>query len=356
MSSLTIRRATALACVAAVIVAVAACGSGAGRDGDSARARSIDDDGPLEVLAAGSLARPLRAALDSFTARTGITYTLEAAGSLELARRITDLGKAADVVALADEEVFPRLLVPAHVAWYARFARNRLVLAHSPGARALAEARGDGWRLALSREDVEVGRADPDLDPAGYRTLMLFQLAEQWYGEPGLAQRLQASAPRRHVRPKSAELVALLQAGELDYAWMYESTARGARLPFIVLPPAIDLGDESRASTYDAAHVRVVGTSVGDTLEMRGMPIRYGITIPRAAPHAAAAGQLLRFLLSPAGRAAMRAEFLDVLEAPMITGAKVPAWLSAVAAPAPDSALAGATAPAAGVAPGSARR
>jgi len=313
------------------VSSAAACGpSDAGRR-DSAAGRGRDADGPLEVLAAGSLARPLRAALDSFTARTGIPYTLEAAGSLELARRLTDLGKTADLVALADEEVFPRFLIPSHVSWYARFARNRLVLAHAPRARALGEASGDGWRTVLPREEVEVGRADPDLDPAGYRTLMLFQLAEEWYDEPGLARRLEASSPRRHVRPKSAELVALLQAGELDYAWMYESTARGARLPFIVLPPAIDLGEESRAASYQVARVRVLGTRVGDTLEMRGMPIRYGITIPRTAPHAAAAAELLRFLLSGDGHAAMRAEFLDTLERPVLMGAEVPAWLAALA-------------------------
>jgi molybdate/tungstate transport system substrate-binding protein len=337
------------------LLALSACGgAGAARDDDSARTRFSGNDGALEVLAAGSLARPLRAALDSFTARTGIPYTLEASGSLELARRLTDLQTSADIVALADEEVFPRLLMPTHVSWYARFARNRLVLAHAPNARGLAEARGDGWRSALLRDGVDVGRSDPDLDPAGYRALMLFQLAERWYADPGLAQRLAMSSPRRHIRPKSAELVALLQAGELDYAWMYESTARGARLPFIALPPAIDLGDESLATAYHAARVRVLGTRMGDTMEVRGMPIRYGITIPRAAPHAEAAGELLRFLLSREGRAAMRAEFLDALEQPAVMGTGAPEWL---AEPGPStSPRAPSSAPAATVAPDSTRR
>ena len=39
-------------------------------------------------------------------------------------------------------------------------------------------------------KDVEVGRADPNTDPSGYRTLMAFQLAELHYGEVGLAQQL----------------------------------------------------------------------------------------------------------------------------------------------------------------------
>lgn len=319
------------ALTAALLLAAWGCSrernaNGGATAADSAAANAA----PLTVFAAGSLARPLRAALDSFSARSGIPYTLESAGSLELARRLTDLGKHADVVALADEEVFPRLLMPTHVTWYARFARNRLVLAHSANAAGLADAKRGDWRAVVQRPTIQVGRADPDLDPAGYRTLMLFQLAERHYREAGLAQRLEATAPRRNVRPKSAELVALLQANELDYAWMYESSARGARLPFLTLPSDIDLGDEAAAATYEQASVRVLGATVGDTLEVRGMPIRYGLTIPREAPQPERAAAFLRFLLSPDGVRVMRQEFLDALDTPLVVGEGRPAFLDSI--------------------------
>ncbi|MFP5354568.1 MAG: extracellular solute-binding protein [Gemmatimonadota bacterium] len=321
------RRAAAGAALAISILAIA-CGGGRNAAADSARAAAAE---PITVFAAGSLARPMRAALDTFAARTGTTYALESSGSLELARRLTDLGKTADVVALADEDVFPRLLMPAHVSWYARFARNRLVLAHGANAKGIADAERGEWRAVLLRPEVETGRADPDLDPAGYRTLMLFQLAERFHGEPGLARRLEAAIPRRNVRPKSAELVALLQSNELDYAWMYESWARGARLPFITVAPEIDLGEERLAGTYDAARVRVLGAEVGDTIEMRGIPIRYGLTIPVSAPHVARAGAFVRFLLSPDGRQVLRGEYLDALDAPVVVGEGRPAFLDAIA-------------------------
>ena len=323
-------------------------GGGAGADRGSGTAPA-----PLAVLAAGSLARPLRAALDSFRAQTGTPYTLETAGSLELARRLVDLGAHADIIALADEEVFPRLLMPSHVAWYARFARNRLVLAYSAKAPGVEAASQGDWRHVLQRPVLDVGRSDPDLDPAGYRTLMLFQLAERHYQEAGLARRLEASAPRRHVRPKSAELVALLQANELDYAWVYESTARGARLPFIALPPDIDLGDEARASTYAAARVRVLGKSVGDTLELEGGPIRYGLAIPNDAEHPAAGADFLRFLFSPAGAHVLRTEFLDALDVPALVGTGSPPFLDSLRASARASR---ATSASPGVAGDSARR
>src|SRR5256885_13850413 len=73
----------------------------------------------IVVYNAGSLARPLRAALDTFAARTGITADQESAGSLETARKLTELHKIPDVIALADHEVFSQLLMPAFVTWYA---------------------------------------------------------------------------------------------------------------------------------------------------------------------------------------------------------------------------------------------
>ncbi len=297
-------------------------GSGAGSDGER---------GALTVFTAGSLARPMRAALDSFAAQTGTTFALESAGSLELARRLLDLGKMADVVALADEEVFPRLLMPSRVTWYARFARNRMVLAYAPGAPGLDEANRGDWRQVLMRPGMAVGRADPDLDPAGYRTLLLFQLAERFYGEPSLAQQLEAASPPTHVRPKSAELVALLQAHELDYAWMYESSAQGARLPFVTLPKEVDLSDEALAALYDRATVHVAGATAGDTLEMRGTPIRYGVSIPTGALQPDRAAAFVRFLFSLAGQRILRAEYLDVLSTPTVVGTSVPPALDSLA-------------------------
>ena len=331
--------------VLGIVVLGAACGGNAAPGRANEAAVAADDDAPLTVFAAGSLARPMRAALDSFSARSGSTFALESAGSLDLARRLLELGKTADVVALADEDVFPRLLMPSQVSWYARFARNRLVLAHAEGAPGADEAGRGEWRQVLLRDGIEVGRADPDLDPAGYRALMLFQLAERYYGEPRLAARLEAGSPRRLVRPKSAELVALLQARELDYAWMYESSARGARLPFITLPREIDLGDERLASTYHDATVRVVGATRGDTLDLHGTPIRYGISIPRLAAHRERAEQFVRYLLSPEGQRVLRVEYLDAIEAPTVIGSGAPSFLDSLARAALAHAAPGQAAP-----------
>jgi molybdate/tungstate transport system substrate-binding protein len=308
--------------IAAMLIVCAACG------GERGGAGAGDD--VLTVYNAGSLARPLRTALDSFAARTGTRIEQESAGSLETARKLTELHKIPDIVALADYKVFPELLMPGHVTWYAAFARNRMVLAHTPRSRFANEINGTNWWEILLRPGVETGRSDPNLDPNGYRTLLVFQLAERHHRRPGLAGELLASAPPRNVRPKEVDLVALLQAGELDYIWSYESVARATSLPFVRLPDEVDLGSPTHAESYALAEVRITGATRGDSITLRGEPIVYALSIPTAAPHRALAERAVAFLLSSDGVRIMRAASLDVLDRPLVTGANVPAVVDSV--------------------------
>jgi molybdate/tungstate transport system substrate-binding protein len=279
------------------------------------------------VFSAASLARPIRAALDSFARRTGAVVQQENGASLELARRITELGRVPDVIALADQEVFPQLLVPRAASWYVRFARNRMVLAYTDRSAGASELRADSWTRLLLRPGVRVGRSDPALAPVGYRTLLLYRLAEAHYRIPGLASRLEARTPPALIRSNASELVALLQAGELDYIVDYESLARANRLRYLTLPAEIDLGDPARAAAYARAAVRVARRT--DTASHAGAPIVYAASVPRAAPHRAAGLRFLQYLLSPAGQTVLRAQAVDALRTPEIVGDSVPAPLRA---------------------------
>jgi molybdate/tungstate transport system substrate-binding protein len=283
------------------------------------------------VYNAGSLARPIRAALDSFSVRTGIAFEQENAGSLETARKLTELGKIPDLIALADHEVFPQILMPEHVTWYARFARNRMVLAYGDHSRFAGEITPDNWRDVLLRPGVEIGRADPNLDPAGYRALMAMQLAEMHYADSGLARRLLESAPERNVRPKEVDLVALVQAGELDYVWQYESVARATGLRYLRLPHEVDLGFPQDSARYDSAVVRVLGRGVGDTIELRGTPIIYGFSIPANARHPEVAREFAAFLLGD-GAGIMRQAHLPVYDRAVLVGSGAPGEVAALAA------------------------
>ena len=285
----------------------------------------------IVVFNAGSLARPLRAALDSFALRAHVRIEQENSGSLETARKLIDLHRTPDVIALADYEVFPQLLMPKYVTWYADFARNRMVVAYTASSRFGAEISSNNWWQVLQRPGVQVGRADPDLDPNGYRTLLTLQLAERYYRQPGLYGRLLAAAPARNVRPKEVDLLGVLQAGELDYIWSYESLAQAAGLQYVQLPDSIDLGSPGDSAFYATAAIRVPGKAPADTVTFRGQPIVYALSIPAAAPHREIAERFVAFLLSADGRRVLRAQQLDVLERPVVVGSGVPDAVQSVA-------------------------
>ncbi|MCE9601291.1 MAG: extracellular solute-binding protein [Gemmatimonadetes bacterium] len=294
----------------------------------------------LVVFNAGSLARPIRAALDTFAAREGVRVEQESAGSLETARKLTELGKVPDVVALADAEVFPRYLMPAQVDGYVEFARNRMVLAYTDRSRFAAEMAPDTWWRILLRPGVETGRSDPQLDPNGYRSMLVWQLAERHYGEPGLASRLEAASPSRNVRPKEADLIGLLQAGEFDYIWSYESIARAIGLRYVLLSEAVDLSTPDSAAAYALAVTTVRGARAGDSVTFRGAPIVYAFAVPIGAPHAELAARFAAFLLSDAGRVILQREGLDAVDAPIARGTRAP-WMPAP----PDTTSVGARKP-----------
>jgi molybdate/tungstate transport system substrate-binding protein len=290
-----------------------------GRPRDAAAASRRDT---VVVFTAASLAVPIRAALDSFARQTGAVVQQENGASLELARRITELHRVPDVIALADQEVFPQLLVPRATSWYVRFARNRMVLAYTEQSKDATQLTAANWHRVVLRPGVRIGRSDPKLAPAGYRALLLYRLAEAHYGLPGLAARLEAQTPNALIRANASELVALLQAGELDYIIDYESLARANHLRFITLPPAIDLGDPARAAQYARVTVQIARRT--DTSTHAGAPIVYAASVPRDAPHPRAGAHFLRYLLSPAGQAVLRAHAVDALRVPDVVGGPVP--------------------------------
>jgi molybdate/tungstate transport system substrate-binding protein len=275
------------------------------------------------VFNAGSLTKPFSELLRAFKIRhPEVTPAQENSGSLEAARKLTDLGKIPDVIGVADYGVIAKLLIPKHASWYATFARNSMVLMHTDQSIGAGEINGQNWWQVTQRPDVRAGRADPALDPNGYRALMVFQLAEKFYRQPGLTERLQRAFPRMYIRPKEADLTALVQAGELDYAWSYASIARSAGLRYVSLPREIDLSDPGMAQWYAQASVRLPGQSREgkDSVEFRGEPIVYALTIPTAAPHRQTAAAFVSFVLSPAGQSILKANGFTLLDKPLLAG------------------------------------
>ncbi len=256
--------------------------------------------GKLIIFHAGSLSVPFARMEKIFEARyPKVDVLREAGGSAKMARIISELHKPVDIMASADFKIIDKTLMPEHAQWSIRFATNQLVLCYTDTSRFADEVNADNWYDILGRKGVIWGHSAPDMDPCGYRSLMALQLAEKYYHRPGLYDRLMANRPKKNVRPKSVELVSLLQTGNMDYAWEYLSVAAQHGLKYIKLPDKINLGNYKHDNFYKQSLVKVAGEKPGTWITRTGKSCTYGITMIKDAPNPEAAVAFLEFLMDP---------------------------------------------------------
>ena len=304
--------------------------------GDTAPPR-LASDATLSLVNVARLTASLRAAADSFGVAEAVSIR-QAPDTTGL----RELGSTVDIAALP-EDIFASRLIPQRTSWYVRFARDRVVLAYTDSSRGAATIDSTTWWKVLPRRGVRVGRVTPTA-PAGYRALIVMELAALHYDQPKLAAMLRQTTRDSAVAPNEAALVARLAAGELDYIWTHESTARAASLRYVRLPAEIDLGEIADSARYAAAEIVVPFAasdparrdtttdttggsserSTGDTIRVRGAPIVYGVSILNNAPSPRHAERFLRFLFSDDGRRVLRSAHLDALAQPTAVGTDVP--------------------------------
>ncbi len=254
------------------------------------------------IFHAGSLSLPFEAMEKEFeAAHPEIDIERESAGSVKCARKIADLGKPCDIMASSDYAVIDKILIPRYTRWNVRFATNRIVLVYTDKSRYAGTINPNNWYEILQKKDVVWGYSDPDLDPCGYRSLMVMQLAEHHYGKPGLFGRLMANCPKENVRPKEVELVSLLQSGNMDYAWEYLSLAKQHHLRHLDLPEEINLGNYRFDQFYGKAKVMTAAEKPGTKSAVKGSSITYGVTLLANAPNMKGAIAFMKYLLDPKG-------------------------------------------------------
>jgi molybdate/tungstate transport system substrate-binding protein len=267
----------------------------------TAPAPSAKLSGKLQIYHAGSLTIPFEQISEEFNkTQPDVEILAEGAGSATTIRKVTELNKECGVIGSADYTLIPELMFPDFADWYVIFAANQMCIAYTDNSQFADEINGDNWFDILQKEGVTYGRSDPDQDPCGYRTLMVWQLAEQYYNTPGIYDNLYGTADDV-MRPKSVELIALLESGDLDYAFEYSSVAAQHNLKYVKLPPEINLSDESQKDFYAHAKVDIAGKEPGSTITKTGKPIVYGVTIPTNFPRPEISIAWLDLLLGDTG-------------------------------------------------------
>ena len=317
------------------------------------------DKRQVKLMYAGSLIVPFEQLAAEFErSHPDVDVLTESHGSIQVLRHVTELGDRFDLAVSADEQLIPPLMYDRvdhetgepYASWYCTFATNRMVLAISPKSPLAGELDARTWYRRLTQPDVRFGLADPRFDAAGYRALMLLQLAEREYDDPYLFEDMMMgrfttpvtvtrnaggvdvievpeiletqSGGNLVLRGASIQLVALLESGDLDCAFEYESVARQHGLEYVRLPSSIDLGEAGRRADYRRVEVKLDFRRFASVKPVfRGDVIRYAFTIPANAPEPGLAGELAAFLLGDDGRRILEEDHQPVLTPPRLDNA-----------------------------------
>jgi len=296
----------------------------------------------LTIFHAGSLSIPLKDLNEEFKEYMkakgyDVEIRLEPSGSVMAVRKVTDLGKKADIVAVADYTLLPTFMYPKYADFYIAFARNELVLCYTDKSKYSDEINGENWFEILSRDDVKFGFSNPNIDPCGYRSVMAMKLAELYYKKPIFHELIEkhtnikangtkimtpkdiTTDEKVVIRDKSVDLIALLESGSIDYAFEYKSVALQHNLSFVELPDEINLKNPSLKDWYERVSITVWKMKDGELVqkEIKAKPIVYGITIPKNAENREIAEEYLAYLLSDKGRAVFAKNHQEFLEKPI---------------------------------------
>ena len=278
--------------------------------------------GNVTVYYAASLQNLMTSFINpDFTLSYGYQVTPVSAASGTLTTRLQQ-GAAADVFISAAISYDTTLLaskVPGRpstsvLSWYATFARSRLGIAYNINSpfRATLDAVASGalpWYTALdtTQFNMKIGRTDPNIDPKGYRTVIMARLAENYYKVPGIAARVLGS-PRNNLQLYTEQnLEELLQQGNIDAGFFYECEhAWTGNLRFVYLPQQIDFSNSSLNAYY--AKANYTNTVTGTV--SKGSAVIYTVAIPALAPNPVAAVDYVSNLLSLNGGAQLVGEGL----------------------------------------------
>ena len=216
---------------------------------------------PVSVMYAASLIKTFEESLGpAFQADTGYPYQGEARGSVHIANMILDGLRKPDVFVSAGTIPIMRLMNATNplVDWLVKFGAAEMVIAYSPNSRYfynLEKARlGEiPWYEVLSNPDLKFGRTDPEIDPKGYYMIIAAELANKYYNDSGIKQRILGEDRNPAQIFPEETLKTILEQGQLDAvaAYKHEAVARG--LPYIALPPEINLADPTFSSFYRTA-------------------------------------------------------------------------------------------------------
>jgi molybdate/tungstate transport system substrate-binding protein len=166
------------------------------------------------------------------------------------------------------------------------------------------------WYEVLSEDGLKFRRTDPELDPKGYYMIMVAQLANMYYNDSTIRDRIlgQDRNPPQILPEES--LLTTLEQGQIDASATYKHEAVARGLPYITLPREINLSDPKFSNYYDQASY-----ALGKGQIVRGDTIDFSVTIPETNKNLDGSITFVKFLLSEKGMSILEKYGLNPIKA-----------------------------------------
>ena len=252
----------------------------------------------LIVFHAGSLSVPFMKIEKAFEKENpDIDVQRVIGGSRKLARMITDVGKYADIYASADYTLIDEMLIPKFTDRSYKFASNEMVICYTDKSKFNKVINSENWYKILQETGVKFAHSDQNLDPCGYRTIVLLKLAEKYYKIPGFYKKIIKDKNKIIVRPKETDLIPLLEEGLIDYLFIYKSIAVQHNFKYITLNDRINLKNLKYNNFYNQAKVKLAGKKPGEFVYKKGKAIVYGISALKISKYPKLSMKFLQFVL-----------------------------------------------------------
>lgn len=263
---------------------------------------------PLTVAYAGSMGAVMDKGLGpAFDAAHGTRFQGIGKGSFALAHLLAARQMQADVFIAITPGPIEVVQKAGLMGEAVPIASTQMVIAYSPRSRFAADfgnaaKGGTPWYQVLEQKGVRFGRTDPATDPQGRNIVLAMQLAQIYYKQPGLVEKILGPIDNLRQIFTEPSLLTRLESGQLDASSGYLSAVISHHLPYIALPDEINLGNPAMMDAWYGRAGFDLAKGDGKTETVKVEPLVFYAGVLANAPHPKQAARFIAFLQSAAGQ------------------------------------------------------
>ena len=280
-----------------------------GAAGGIASAPAFAAEPVLAVAYAGSMGALMDKALGPAIAKNAhVQYQGQGAGAFGLAHLIAAKQINPDVFVSITPGPIEVLQKAGLIDTAVPVASTQMVIAYSDKSRFAADFKAASagkmpWYEVLEKPGLNFGRTDPKTDPQGRNIVFTMLLAQRYYKQPGLADKILGKVENPRQIFTEPSLLSRLESGQLDATSGYLSAVISHKLPYIKLPEQINLSDPGMIKDwYSKAHFDLTLPN-GKTDTLSTQPLVFYAAVLKNAPNPKAGAAFVKLMTGAEGQA-----------------------------------------------------